>query len=160
MKAVLLYFILVGPPIAGIYGIVCLGHDLKPPMSVAGAWNVELTSRTADTSSCEGFIVPSKSLILTITQTGPHLDLTLNDQSATRLSGEVSLERLTAKSLEQIETTPGAPAITSLIQLQANIDRQPGLDRLSGTLTFANCPAGSEFSFAAIRRQKSAGGGQ
>ena len=159
VKAVLLYFLLVVPPIAGTYGIVCLGHDLKPPMSVAGAWNVELTSLTAETLSCKGFTVPPKSLILTITQTGPHLDLTLNDQSATRLTGEVSHERLTAESQEQIETTPGAPGMTSLIRLQANIDRQSGLERLSGTLTFANCPAGSEFSFTAIRRQTGAGKG-
>jgi hypothetical protein len=160
MKAVLLYLVLVGAPVAGIYGIVCLGQDLKPPMSVAGAWNVELTPRTADTAPCKGFIVSSKSLILKVTQSGPHLALTLNDQSATRLSGEVNFASLTARSLEQIEATQGALGMTSPIQLEANIDRQSGLDRLSGTFTFANCPVGSELSFTAIRQQKGAGGGR
>jgi hypothetical protein len=159
MKAVLLYLILVGAPVAGIYGIVRLGQDLKPPISVAGAWNVELTPRTADTAPCRGLIVSSKSLILKVTQTGPHLALTLNDQNATRLAGVVNLERLTARSLEQIEAMPVAPGMTSPIQLQANIDRQPGLDRLSGTFTFANCPAGTELSFTAMRQQRGAGAG-
>ena len=142
MKAVLLYLVLVGAPVAGVYGIVCLGQDLKPPMSVAGAWNLELTPRTADT--CKGFTVSSKSLILKITQTGPHLVLTLNDQSATRLSGEVNFESLTARS----------QSATSAIQMQAKIDRQSAWERLSGTFTFAGCPAGSELSFTAIRQQK------
>lgn len=157
MKIVLLYLVLVGAPVAGIYGVVCLGQDLKPPMSVGGEWNVELTPRKADMLLCKGFIVSSESLVLKVTQTGPHLALTLNDPSATRLSGEVTFERVTAKSLE--EKTPGAPGMTSQIYLQANIHRQPGLDRLSGTFTFANCPAGSELSFTAIRRSKGAGGG-
>jgi hypothetical protein len=153
MKIVLLYLVLVGTPVAGIYGVVCLGQDLKPPMSVGGEWTVELTPRKADMLLCKGFIVSSESLILKVTQTGPHLALTLNDPSATQLSGEVTFERVTAKSLE--EKTSSAPGI----YLQANIHRQPGLDRLSGTFTFANCPAGSELSFTAIRRQKDAGGG-
>jgi hypothetical protein len=146
MKIVLLYLLLVGAPVAGIYGIVCLGSDLKPPMSVGGEWTVGLTSRTEDVSPCKGFAEP---LILKVTQAGPHLTLTLNDPGATRLSGEVNRESLTAESLD-------APGMTSPIQLHANIHRQPGLDRLSGTFTFANCP---ELSFTAIRRQKGDGGG-
>jgi len=160
MKAILLYLVLVGAPVAGIYGIVCLGQDLKPPTSVAGAWTVELTPRTADTPPCKGFIVSSKSLILKVTQSGPHLVLTLNDQSATRFSGEVNFESLTAKSLEEIEARQGAPGITTSIEVQAGIDRHSGVDRLSGTFTFANCPTGSELSFTALRQQKSAGGGR
>ena len=155
MKAVLLYLVLVGAPFAGIYGIVCLGQDLKPPMSVAGAWNVELTPRTADTVPCKGFNVSSKSLILKVTQTGPHLVLTLNDQSATRLSGEVNFESLTARSLEETETRQGA----SSVQMQGNIERHSGVERMSGTFTFANCPAGSELPFTAIRQQKGPGAG-
>jgi hypothetical protein len=154
MKILLLYFVLVGVPVVGIYGIVCLGQDLKPPMSVGGEWTVELTPRTADMLPCKDF--SSESLILKVTQTGRHLVLTLNDPSATRLSGEVNFETLTARSVEQTEPTPGTPGMTSSIQLHADIHRQPGLDRLSGTLTFANCP---ELSFTAIRRQKGAGGG-
>ena len=154
MKIVFLYLVLVGVPVVGIYAIVSLGQDLQPPMSVSGEWNVELTPRTADVLLCKGF--SSESLILKITQTGRHLALTLNDPSATRLSGEVNLETLTARSLEQIEPTPGAPGMTSPIQLHANIYRQPGLDRLSGTFTFGNCP---ELLFTAVRRQKGAGGG-
>ena len=153
MKAILLYLVLVGTPLAGVYGIVCLGQDLKPPMSVAGAWKVEPTPRTSDSASCEGLMASSKSLILKISQTGPHLALTLSDQKATRLTGEVSFESLTARSLEETERTPA-------IQLQANINRQSGVERLSGTFTFANCPAGSELSFTAIRQQKGAGGGR
>lgn len=157
MRAVYLYLVLVGAPVAGIYGIVCLGQDLKPPLSVGGEWNVDLTPRAAVILPCTGLIVTSESLILKVTQNGPHLLLKLNDQSATLLAGEINLEKLTARSLEQLEATPSAPGMTMPIRLQANIDRQSGLDRLSGTLTFANCPAGSELSFSAKRRQKVAG---
>lgn len=159
MKIVLLYLVLVGAPVAGIYGMLCLGQDLKPPTSVGGEWNVELNPRNADTLLCKSFIVSSESLILKVTQTGPYLDLTLNDPSATRLSGQVAFERITARSLEEIEAAPRAPGMTPRIYLQANVHRQPGLDRLSGTFTFANCPAGSELSFTATRRQNGAGGG-
>lgn len=147
MKAILLYLVLVGVPVAGVYGIVCLGRDLKPPVSVAGAWTVELTPRAADSVPCKSFVVPSKSLILKVTQTGPHVDLTLNDQSATRLSGEVNFESLTAKSQGAVTTS-----------MQAGIDRHSDVERLSGTFTFANCPAGSELSFTAVRQPKSVSG--
>lgn len=159
MKAVLLYLVLVGAPVAGVFGIVRLGQDLKPPMSVGGAWNVELSPRTADDLPCNDFTVSSNLLILKVAQSGPHLVLTLNDQGATRLSGEINRGSLTAKSLELIGATPGASNATSAIQLQANVDRKPGLDRLWGTLTVANCPAGSQFLFTAIRQQEGADGG-
>lgn len=147
MKAILLYLVLVGVPVAAVYGIVCLGRDLKPPVSVAGVWTGELTPRAADSVSCKGFVVPSKALILKVTQTGPHIDLTLNDQSATRLSGEVQFESLTAKSQGAVATS-----------MQASIDRRSDVERLSGTFTFANCPAGSELSFTAVRQPKGVSG--
>ena len=156
MKVLLLYLVLVGLPVAGVFGIVWLGRDLKPPISVGGAWSVELSNRTGVTLPCYAFS-SSKELILHVSQSGPHLVLTLNDQNATGLSGELNGTSLTAKSLEKIALTPGAPGQSTAIQLQANIDRLPGLERLRGTLTVANCP-GSQILFTAIRRPKATSG--
>lgn len=158
MKAVLLYLVLVGAPVAGIFVIVRLGQDLKPPMSVGGVWNLELSPRAADDLPCNDFTVSSNLLILKVAQSGPHLVLTLNNQGATRLSGEINRGTLTARSLEKIGATPGAPNAPSAIHLQADVDRKPGLDRLWGTLTVAGCAAGGQLQFTAIRQQEGADG--
>jgi hypothetical protein len=125
-------------------------------MSVGGTWTVEMSPRTADSLPCNAFTGSPNLLILKVAQSGPHLVLTLNDQSATGLSGEINRGSLTARSLEQLGATPGTPNVTTAIQLQANLDRQAGLDRLWGTFTIANCPAGSQLSFTAIRQQEGA----
>ena len=155
MKALLLYVVLVGVPIAGVFGIVWLGRDLKPPISVGGAWSMELGNRPVDALPCNAF-ASSKSLTLNVSQSGPYLVLSLNDQNATRLSGEANGASITAASPEQMTT--GSPGAANAIQLQANIDRQPGQDRLQGTLTVANCPGSGQFLFTAIRQPKARGG--
>jgi hypothetical protein len=154
MKSALLYLVLVGIPIVGVFGIVRLGRDLKPPISVGGVWNIEGSPRPAGVLPCNNF--GSDPLILTISQSGSHLALKFNDPNETKLSGEINDAVISARSQEG--QTASRPA--SVLQLQARVDRQPGLHVLQGVLTSPNCPPGRQLSFRAVRQRKADHAGQ
>jgi len=155
MKPVLLYLVLVGLPIAGVFGIVRLGKKLPAPVSVGGVWKLEFNSREADISPCEGFAVWSQPLMLTISQSGPHLVLTFSDENKTELLGTIKEGRLSAESFYQATAVAGTVSdAKSAIQLQADIDRQLESDYLRGVLTVPGCPAGGRLSFIGSRQRK------
>jgi hypothetical protein len=155
MKPVLLYLLLVGLPIAGVFGIVRLGKKLHAPVSVGGVWKVEFNPRDQDIPPCEGFAVSSQPLILTISQSGPRLALTFSDKNKTDLLGTIKDGLVSAESFHQATAVTGKMSdAKSAIQLQAGIDRQLDSDYLRGVLTVPACPAGGRLSFIASRQRK------
>jgi hypothetical protein len=149
MKSALRYFVMVGIPIVGVFGILRLGKDLKPPISVGGVWNVEVRSPPAGALPCNNF--GSNPRILTISQSGPHLSLEFDSPNETKLSGEINDEIIGARS--QVGRTASGPE--PVLQLQARVDRQPGFHVLEGVLTVSNCSPEAQLSFRAIREPKS-----
>lgn len=153
MRLILLYLFLVGMPILGVLAILRLGENLTPPVSVGGAWNIEISSQTGDNLACSNPLMSSQQPILTISQSGPRLLLIFNDPARTTLIGEIHEATITAR-------TPGHGANatadeTARLYLEARVDRQTEPDRLQGTFAFSSqCSLQTMMSFTALRQHR------
>ncbi len=119
---------------------------------MGGVWRIDLSPRAPRTPACDGLDVSSHPLILTVSQSGPHLILTFGDDNRVELVGDINGEVVSGESASPATAMnrEGRPPI----HMQANVDRQSGSDRLYGMLTFPNCVAGSELLFTATRERK------
>ncbi|HEX2202804.1 MAG TPA: hypothetical protein VHG91_05890 [Longimicrobium sp.] len=125
MKSFLLYLVLVGLPLAGLFGILHLGNRLQAPPAVGGAWAVAAAPRAALPDS------------LHLSQSGVHLSVAAG---GARLDGRVGADRVFASSAE------GAGPCEAV--LEARVD--PAAGRMSGTLALP--PSCAPKAFEAIRR--------
>jgi hypothetical protein len=151
MRTVLLYFLLVGLPVAGVFGLLRIGRGLQPPASVGGKWQVEASAITPRSNECGRTPLTVESL--SISQSGRWLLVALNDQRSFMLSGEIDREAVTAEldTWEQgVSRQIELPTI-----LRAVIDRGngqgSGAHRMVGVFAIEGCPSRSEISFTAVR---------
>jgi len=143
MKSVLNYLILVGLPVCGVLLILRAGQSLKAPSSIGGAWAVEVSAPLGCGASAMG----SEPPVLIIAQSGPHLNLTLNSNPPTILSGVIEAAQVTASQTE------GASQSAAPVYLEATLDSQAVPDQLSGQITLAGCS--TSLPFTATRRPPS-----
>jgi hypothetical protein len=144
MKAAIHYVFLVGIPVLIVFILLRTGENtLIGPASVGGNWLLEIPSQT-ESASCSDFTFGSEEPMLNISQSGPHLVLTFNDENHTTLAGK--LTDLTITVAGSGSSTLEAP----LLNLSVTVDRQTEPDRLKGTLTIASC--GTTLSLSAIRQ--------
>ena len=140
MRSVLLYLSLVGLPLLGIAGALNLGQGIKPPLSVAGTWDLDLQPPASCSLDCSHERISTGAVLLKIAQSGPDLVLNLNDPLEVELTGIVS------------EMTVEARDIASSCLLQAGVDREPRSDRMIGRLILTRCKRPNGLSFTAVRR--------
>lgn len=74
MRPILWYLVLVGLPVAALFGIVELGERIKPPRAAHGQYSVTFDS--AGSARCLTALVGGETQQLTISQSGPRLDVT------------------------------------------------------------------------------------
>src|SRR5437867_885313 len=89
MRPVLLYMFLVGVPVLAVSGNLRVGERLRPPIFVGGTWNIEQTANTGTDFSCGDSLISPNRTVLTISQSGSHLTLMLNDENRTTFAGEI-----------------------------------------------------------------------
>ena len=154
MRSVFLYLFLVGVPVLAISGVLRVGQRLRPPVFVGGTWSVERPWKTDPDSSCGYSLINSERTVLTISQSGTRLLLTLNDENRTTLAGEIRDATITAAIARLAsDTSMEAQGISGAsIQLHATVERESGSDRLLGALTFDDCPTSTVTSFSAQRQ--------
>ncbi len=143
------YMLMVTPPLLGVLALLQLGRGLTPPVSVKGAWSLEVTTPATVNTLCSldlGQIPPT----LTIVQSGPQLQLMLNDVNKTTLTGEIRSSDIQAEG-----TTPSAQANT--VRLEAKADPQPIPGRLAGQVSVSNCATPVTVGFTAVRQQPTGG---
>ncbi|HNB53430.1 MAG TPA: hypothetical protein PK530_15870 [Anaerolineales bacterium] len=154
MKAVLHYVFLVGIPVLVVLGILRLGENtLKAPASVEGNWLLALPEN-ATTSSCKTMQIDVKEPMLNISQSGPHLVLTFNDENRTDLKGTLNELSINAHSAQV-----SSDGLSSL-SLTLTVDRDAEPDQMQGVLTLESC--GETWSFTAVRQpetEQTASGG-
>lgn len=117
--------ILIG--LIGLLIILRLGSRLQAPVSVGGNWSLEPPSNAA----CSGFRAFITAETIQIVQSGPHLVLTLDDESHTQLRGNLEGAAM------QVAVT--RPAGQDGIQLIAQVDRSVDPNRLEGQVTQVGC---------------------
>ena len=150
-RSILLYLALVGLPVVGVLGILHLGQRLTAPVSVGGAWIVEIAPGSATDPSCADPPIRSNRPVLTISQSGPRLALILNNGGRTNLTGEIRGVTITAGEPRPPEASAVNTSHPAIIAIHAAVDRLPEPDRLRGLLTVSGCRAA--VSFAATRQR-------
>jgi hypothetical protein len=156
MRTILLYLLLVGIPVLGLSGLMRLGRRLNPPISVAGTWSMQTNSRAVGASPCVDPFARTVHLVLTITQSGTHLLLRLNDEEGSIMTGEIYGPNLSAKTLVR----PDSPLVDvssrnpTAILFNAAVDRRTQPDRLVGQLNFSDLPPCGNLAFTATRDRK------
>ncbi|MEO8199580.1 MAG: hypothetical protein ABI679_03570 [Gemmatimonadota bacterium] len=137
MKSVLIYLILVGLPVYGVYSIVRMGEKLTPPVSIGGVWRFE----AAPDSVCGGHPFPD-SLVATVDQSGPNLRVQLN-KLANPLAG-----KLTGTNLD---VTNGH------LRLQATLAADTSAHAMTGSLSGLTCAGTLPVSVSGKRSHSAAG---
>ena len=125
MKSLLLYLVLVGLPLAGLFGILRLGSRLEAPPAIGGAWAV---------TAAPGAALPDS---LHLSQSGVHLSVTAG---GAKLSG-----RLEGGALSAAAPAGAGPCAASL---RARVEASAG--RMAGTLSLP--PRCQPAAFGAVRR--------
>lgn len=142
MRLPLLYLLLIGMPVLGILGLLRLGRDLTPPLSVRGSWVAQLDRRALGEMRCDEALGCDQT-ILTISQSGTHLLITLNDKRATTFDGQIQEAAVIAEAR--------SPLATAAIHLQAEVDRQTDPQRLQGVFILQGSPSSIQVPFVATR---------
>jgi hypothetical protein len=120
LKSVVIYLILVGIPIAGVFGVLRVGRHITPPPYVGGTWQLAMTPDSLCHSTTQ-----ADSLLMTVSQSGPHLSVILKGTAETRLSGRAYGAHFRVAGSEQV--------------LHASVKR--GENRIRGILVGLPCSA-------------------
>lgn len=126
MKTLLQYGFMVIAPLLVMMGLLNLGAGLKAPVSVGGAWDLVIASPPENISCKNLFSFPDQPR-LTITQSGPELQIKFNDLKETALKGKI--DRLNLSALTR----------NSSLQFEAEIVRQAGIENMQGVLKISGC---------------------
>ncbi len=156
MKLLITYLTLVGLPVLGVLGVLHVGRGLTSPVSVSGSWNVEVSRQLSGYSSCEDVLRQSQPLVLTISQSGPHVFLSFDNNKKIKLAGAIESTSVNASSLHlSARTVWDDRNSPDAMRLYATFDREAGAGRLVGSLNFNKCPGAPEMTFIATRQTKS-----
>jgi hypothetical protein len=131
-KSVLQYIFMVGLPVLGVFGLLRMGAHLQPPVSLGGTWKLEFASGAQSQPVCDRFPVAPDDPQLTISQSGPHLEIVFNDANDTSMIGKVDGMGFIARQNPNLDADPGT-------QLAAELDRQAEPDRLSIEMSSSQC---------------------
>ena len=154
MRVILLYIALVGLPIIGVAGVLQLGRDLRPPVSVSGTWAVRITSPVSHGTECTLRQAGGDRLQLNISQSGRWLTVSLSNADrvvASELVGAIDGQAIIAGASDRASM---GSATAFPMALRAKLEGKGGTDRLVGLLSLTCCRSQTEFSFDASRNQK------
>ena len=152
MRMVLLYLFLIGAPALGVLGLLRMGRDLTPPISIKGTWITEIVPQASGEQPCEEALRFNHKT-LTILQSGLYLLLKFDDEKGTTLDGQIQNATVTAEARHRSAAAASAQTDAAAISIEANLDRQPPEpERLRGELTLDGCAPGIKVAFVATRK--------
>ncbi len=162
MRPILLYLVLVGLPVLGTLGLLQVGQNLVAPISLAGKWSAQLTPPNPCGLSDEVSLLPAGPTTLSITQSGPNLLISFEDDSKSTFAGNIREVIIDAGMVSQHATAIHTSKGTVAIYFHARVDRQSEPDRLLGALILDNGSLRTEVPLTAIRQSavhRTTGGG-
>lgn len=152
MRPILLYVSLVGLPVLGILGLLQVGQTLSAPISLAGKWNAQLIPRNPQDLAGNNSLLRPGPTTLNITQSGPNLLLSFEDDPKATFVGNIRDMTINAGMVRQDAKATYTSNGTTSIFLRARVDRHTSPERLLGVLTFANESVRIEVPLTAIRQ--------
>lgn len=162
MKPILLYVGLVGIPILGILGLLQMGQRLSAPISLAGKWSAQLTPPNSHEFAGEDSLLRPGPTTLNITQSGPNLLLSFEQDPKSTFAGNIRDVTIDAGMVRQGATPTRTSNGTIAIYFHGRVDHQTKPDRLVGVLIFEDGSSRTEVPLTAIRQDEVRGatGGQ
>ena len=152
---IIAYILLVGLPLAGLAGVLRTGRNLTAPISIDGAWKVEVNGKSSPaTQPCEKAISSLLTSSFVVSQSGKSLQLTLHGASKTAVPGELEGTNIKA-SLGPVSGCPKDQPVT----VTASVDLKTEPKTLTGSLSVANCASCTPLEFRAVRQPRQGGGG-
>jgi len=134
-RFIVAYILLVGLPLFGLAGVLKAGRGLSAPLAVDGVWKLDAVTAQQETRVCSQPLAAMDSL-LTISQSGRELVLTLNKQAAATAAGMIEGADLSATF--QLPKSSPEGCGDSLV-LNASIDSKAVPKLMSGTISFREC---------------------
>lgn len=131
MKAVLIYLVLVGIPVAGVIGVLRMGRDIIPAPSVGGTWSATIRRDSA----CGSPAVDDTATVV-VSQSGPRLDIQFSRPDLVDLRG-------------RIYGTHFSVSGGTAVRLHAAKLREK--DRMRGVIVGYPCPAARQTLLRAVR---------
>lgn len=150
---VVVYVCLVLLPLAALAGILRAGRGVKAPISVDGAWNLQIDSAQLNSLPCGKTLAASSENAIVLSQSGKSFLLTFG--SGPRVSANGMLDgtalraSLTPSKEWSMEAGCGAGRHLSLI---ATIDPSARPKAMRGTLSVDNCSSCALVEFHAVQQ--------
>jgi len=149
MRPIILYLVLVGLPVLGILGLLQVGQTLSAPISLGGKWSAQLTPPDPRELVGEDWLLRHGPTTLNITQSGPNLLLSFEDDPKSTFVGNVRDVTINADLVRQgTATSNGRVAI----YFHATVDLQTEPDRFVGVLILDDGSLRTEVPLTAARQ--------
>jgi len=165
---VVAYVLLVALPLLGLVGVLRSGRGLVAPISVDGVWKFSADRANPSVGRCGKLLVSLQDSLLTISQSGKRLGLSLNDLSsndpssndAPPLSGSGVVEGNTLNATIPLPDN-SANALecgnNNVLALTATVVRKPESRSMQGTVSISECPSCANLKFQAVWQSRSPG---
>jgi hypothetical protein len=151
-KLVFAYVCLVGIPLAGVAGILWLGHHkVTAPLSVSGAWDVETDVRASSGNRCLAALERFSQPFLHVSQSGNTLTVRLGNPHKTTVPGIVQNRTL---RIGDYGKEAGDCLDPISLRLQAVVQGPRERRTLTGTMAIAGCSTCPLLPFRAVRRTR------
>ena len=146
------YVALVGIPILALIGILDAGHDLRAPVAVGGAWDLQANWGSLTSAPCAVLWADSsEQRVLEVSQSGKYLTLSIDPLTG---SGTIENGRLTAEALRPMKPVSCQSGDASLY-FQASFESS---EAMNGSLRVNGCASCSGIPFRAVRRKEAKAG--
>lgn len=149
-RLVMGYLLLVGAPLLVLFTALEAGKSLVAPPAVSGEWILAPPANSQPEGAWPGLLAALRPPVLTVSQSGTELTLTLNDTPRTRFAGTLESGRIAAIA-SQAAAAPGCGGNTA-IRLKAVVAGSAGQRSLDGELWLSGCPSCAPSPFTATRR--------
>jgi hypothetical protein len=156
---VVAYILLVGLPLLGLAGVLRFGQGLSAPISVNGVWKLGADGAPLPAGKCGKGLAFLQDALLTISQSGKELIVSVNNESLAIGSGVMEGTTLKA-TLPLLETTTKEPICGSdnVITLTATVDPKLEPRSMQGTISLRECDSCSGMKYRALRQTHSSRG--
>jgi hypothetical protein len=147
---VLAYAFLVILPLAGLAGILKGGRRLTAPVSIDGAWIVQVDSAQLDSLPCGNVLtaIPDKAMV--ISQSGK--SFVLSFPSGPKITASGTLDGTTLRASITSPEPSSETSCTNQLSMLATVDRRADANFLVGALSAPSCPTCASVGFHAERQ--------
>jgi hypothetical protein len=155
---VITYILLVGLPLLGLAGVLRSGRELVAPISVDGVWKFGADSANLPAGRCGKSLASLQDSLVTISQSGKGLVLSLNNGSQATGSGVIEGTTLNATvPLPEASTNEPGCGSNTVLTLTGTINPKAEARSMQGTISVNECTSCSSVKYQAVRQTRSAG---